>query len=54
MKQINEQVWWKYVDGDCSKEEKLHIESLLAEDSSLAEEMMLRSTLHHEMSEMKK
>lgn len=52
MKQIDEQVWWKYLDGDCSKEEKLHIESLLADNPSLAEEMMLRSTLHHEMEEM--
>lgn len=52
MKHIDEQVWWKYVDGECSKEEKLQIESLLAEDPSLAEEMLLRSTLHHEMSEM--
>lgn len=53
MKQLNENTWWKYLDGDCSEEERLQMESLLAEDSALAEEMLLRTTLHEQIGNLK-
>lgn len=49
MKQVDENTWWKYIDGECSEEEKLHLDSLLEKDPSLVEDLLLRSTLHKEM-----
>jgi hypothetical protein len=52
MKQLDENTLWKYLDGDCNEEERLQMESLLSTDSALAEEMLLRSTLHEQMGDL--
>ncbi len=52
MKQIDEKTWWRYLDGECSKEERLQLESLLEEHPSMAEEWLLSKTLHDELSIM--
>jgi hypothetical protein len=52
MKQLDENTLWKYLDGDCNEEERLQMESLLSTDSALAEELLLRTTLHEQMGDL--
>ncbi len=53
MKQLDDQTWWNYIDGECSDEEKSRIEKLLADDSSAKEEFLLRNALHLNLEEGK-
>jgi hypothetical protein len=50
MKKIDEQLWWRYLDGDCDDAERLWLESCMAEDAALGEEYQLRRLLHEQLS----
>lgn len=46
MKAISEELLWKYIDGDCSDEEKQMIEAALEKDETLKQSMAERKALH--------
>ncbi len=50
MKQVDDKLWWKYIDNTCTQEERNHIEQLMAEEPSAMEEFLLRDALHQNLS----
>lgn len=51
MKQFDDILWWKYLDGECTAEEINQIEQLIEADPIAKEEFLLRKTLQQKLSE---
>ncbi len=49
MKHSDEQMWWKYIDDECTEEERKMMKQLLEDDPSAKEAFMLRNALHQNL-----
>lgn len=52
MKNIPEELLWKYIDGNCSEEEKKAINTAIAEDDTLRAALAERIALHQALKKM--
>ncbi len=52
MKELDEQIIWKFLDGNCSEEERNQVESILQIQPELLEDFEMKRLLHTQLSDV--